>query len=220
MSSLTGNLISATYQGLLKFVDNTAITSVTKSITDGDGNVTPLSIGTSLVKVSGSAVEVTGSSFSLTDGNGVGHTMITAANVTTEDHTADTGVYMDWHGIEFYSGSNYLDITVDATSFQSGGSGSLIAVSNASANPVPVVGFQNHDNYIDGTVSILTPLQAKANAQVTGSLKVSGSIQMNAYSSFVLPLHQPTSPVTGTAFFSGSFLYVYNGAAFVSASLF
>jgi hypothetical protein len=264
MAALTGNLISDSYLGLLKTTDNAIITSVTKSITDGAGNTSSLWLSSNLAKVSGS-LDVTGSYISLSDGIIQGHTTITTANVTVEDHQSIVGAYMDLHGLELYSGSNFIDFTAAAQAFGSNGSGSLIAVSNDQSEAVPVIGFQNHDNWADGTVSILTPFQAQANAQVTGSLKisgsaivlagitgslsgtatnavtlnstasaifaitgsntftgtqvVSGSLRMYESASFVLPTHQPTSPVVGTAFFSGSFLYIYNGSAFVSASL-
>lgn len=217
MSSLTGNLISDSYLGLLKTADNAVITSVTKSITDGAGNASALWLSNNLAKVSGS-VQVTGSSIVLSDGIVAGHTTITTANITVENYESTVGAYMDLHGLEMYSGSNFLDITVAAEQFGSNGSGSLIAVANTSSQAVPVVAFQNHDNYVDGTVSILTPFQAKANAQVTGSLNISGSLKFATSSSFVLPVVRPAAPVAGTAYFSGSFLYIYNGSAFVSAS--
>jgi hypothetical protein len=108
MAALTGNLISDSYLGLLKTTDNAVITSVTKSITDGAGNNTPLWLSSDLVKISGS-VEVTGSSIILSDGVVEGHTTITTANVTVEDHQSIVGAYMDLHGLELYSGSNFID---------------------------------------------------------------------------------------------------------------
>ena len=54
MASLTGNLISTTYPGLLKTVDNVGVDSTIKNITDGDGTATPLFVTTSSIAVSGS----------------------------------------------------------------------------------------------------------------------------------------------------------------------
>lgn len=263
MAALTGNLISDSYLGLLKTVDNGIVTSSFKNITDGGGNPTALYLTTTNVKISGS-LQVTGSQLTLGDST-TEHTTITPANVVVADHVDQIGSYIDLRGIEVYSGSNFIDITVDAYNFGDNASGSVIAVSDGTGTPVSVIGFENHDNWVDGTVSILTPFQARANAQVTGSLKVSGSIvtltgitgsllgtatnaaalnstssaifattgsntftgtqtvsgslRMYESASFVLPSSQPSSLVKGTTFFSGSFLYIYDGFAFKSASL-
>jgi hypothetical protein len=128
------------------------------------------------------------------------------------------GTYTDIHGIQFYSGSNFIDITVNGLEFGDYVSGSLIAVSNNTGNPQAIVRFQNYSNWTDGTVSITAPLQAQTGSQVTGSLSISGSLKFATSSSFTFPTVQPASPVAGTAFFSGSRLYIYNGSAYVSAS--
>jgi hypothetical protein len=52
----------------------------------------------------------------------------------------------------------------------------------------------------------------------TGTQVVSGSLRLFESASFTLPTSQPATAVTGTAFFSGSFLYIYNGSAYKSAS--
>lgn len=56
MASLTGNTIASTYTGLLKTADNSAITTTSKNITDGAGNVTALNISSDSVTVSGSLI--------------------------------------------------------------------------------------------------------------------------------------------------------------------
>ena len=53
----------------------------------------------------------------------------------------------------------------------------------------------------------------------TGTQVVSGSLRLFESASFTLPTSQPSTAVAGTAFFSGSFLYIYNGTAYKSASL-
>ena len=53
----------------------------------------------------------------------------------------------------------------------------------------------------------------------TGTQVVSGSLRLFESASFTLPTSQPATAVAGTAFFSGSFLYIYNGNAYKSASL-
>jgi hypothetical protein len=59
MSSLTGNLISNTYQGLLKTSGSSAITSTLIPITDGLGNNTALSLSTETGSIDGDLI-VTG----------------------------------------------------------------------------------------------------------------------------------------------------------------
>ena len=54
--------------------------------------------------------------------------------------------------------------------------------------------------------------------QVTGSLNVTGSLIMSPTSSFVLPLTASASPATGSAYWSGSFLFIYDGTQYRSAS--
>ncbi len=49
MGALTGNTKAATYQALLKFSDNLAVTSSLKDVEDGLGNVLPIKISTTLV---------------------------------------------------------------------------------------------------------------------------------------------------------------------------
>lgn len=46
MASLENQPIDATYEGLLKTEDNAAITTVLKPLTDGDGNLLPVSVST------------------------------------------------------------------------------------------------------------------------------------------------------------------------------
>jgi hypothetical protein len=59
MSSLTGNLISSTYQGLLKTSGSSAISSTLAPITDGLGNNTALSLSTTAGSITGDLI-VTG----------------------------------------------------------------------------------------------------------------------------------------------------------------
>jgi len=55
-------------------------------------------------------------------------------------------------------------------------------------------------------------------ANITGSLTITDSLVMAPSSSFVLPLTASASPATGSAYWSGSFLFVYNGTRYMSAS--
>ncbi len=52
MSSLTGSTISSTYQSLLKIDGNNTLSATLRNITDGVGNITPISISTTLLNIS------------------------------------------------------------------------------------------------------------------------------------------------------------------------
>ena len=54
--------------------------------------------------------------------------------------------------------------------------------------------------------------------QITGSLRVTGSLIMSPSSSFILPLSASNSPTIGSAYWSGSFLFVYDGVRYRSSS--
>ena len=56
-----------------------------------------------------------------------------------------------------------------------------------------------------------------SNVNITGSLRVTGSLVMAPTSSFVFPLTSSVAPPTGSAYWSGSFLFVYNGTRYMSA---
>lgn len=216
MASLTGNLISDSYSGLLKTTDNGIVTTAVKIITDGAGNSTALGLSTNTVEVSGS-LQITGS---VVVDSPVDETIATLLpqSLVVGNSATTIGVYTDMHGIELYSGSNYLDITVDGTGFNDYVAGTLIAVPDNTGNPHVLIQMQNYDNWTNGNIDVNVPLTLHSGSAVTGSLKVASSLVMAPSSSFVLPTSQPSTPAAGTAFFSGSFLYIYNGSAFVSAS--
>lgn len=51
-----------------------------------------------------------------------------------------------------------------------------------------------------------------------GNQIISGSLIINPTSSFVLPLTSSATPSTGSAYWSGSFLFIYNGTRYMSSS--
>jgi hypothetical protein len=218
MSSLTGNLISTSYSGLLKTVDNGTITNSLKNITDGVGNATSLYLSSNIAEITGS-LQVTGS-ISVDSPLDSAIATLTAENLTVGNSAGTIGVYTDMHGIEFFSGSNSLDITVDGTDFNDYVAGTLIAVRNNLGNPAVVVQFQNHNNWTNGNMDINVPMTFHSGSTISGSVNITGSLRFATSSSFVLPVVAPAAPVIGTAYFSGSYLYIYNGSAYKSASLF
>jgi hypothetical protein len=55
---------------------------------------------------------------------------------------------------------------------------------------------------------------------ISASMNISGSLTMAPSSSFILPLTASSVPAIGSAYWSGSFLFVYNGTRYMSASFF
>jgi hypothetical protein len=53
---------------------------------------------------------------------------------------------------------------------------------------------------------------------ISGSLSITGSLIMSSSSSFVLPLTASSSPLTGSAYWSGSLLFIWNGTRYMSSS--
>lgn len=57
-----------------------------------------------------------------------------------------------------------------------------------------------------------------SNVNITGSLRVTGSLVMSPTSSFNFPLSQSASPLTGSAYWSGSLLFIWDGSRYRSSS--
>jgi len=89
-------------------------------------------------------------------------------------------------------------------------SGSIYLVNDVSGLPI-IEATSNWDvNIYDYPTKVLQ----KTGSQIiiNGTLKATGS--------FILPLSQSTSPQLGSAYWSGSFLFVHNGTRYMSASFF
>ena len=89
-------------------------------------------------------------------------------------------------------------------------SGSIYLVNDVSGLPI-IEATSNWDvNIYDYPTKVLQ----KTGSQIiiNGTLKATGS--------FILPLSQSTSPQIGSAYWSGSFLFVHNGTRYMSASFF
>jgi hypothetical protein len=173
MSSLTGNLISSTYQSLLKIGSNNSASANLTYITDGFGNNTSAQISTSEFAVSG-AITVTGSVIVKSD-TVDSYAQISAEYLEVSNLTGSAGSYVNKFGIEIFSGSNYIDIAVNGSDFLLGSTDTVIAVSDATGSAAIIASFQNHDNWTDGTVQIWRPLV------VTGSLQVVGDVTANNF---------------------------------------
>ena len=166
MSSLTGNLISSTYQSILKISTNNTASASPNNVTDGVGNATGLFVSTAGAAVSGSFT-VTGS-------------MIVSGTLAATSSNATSASYA---------------VT------------SSLAISASNAN------------FLDGLDSTAFVLLSGSNV-MTGSIVLSGKLSFNAgQGNFVFPAQPAPIPVTGSAYFSGSSLYIYNGTSYLSVPL-
>jgi hypothetical protein len=163
MASLTGNLISSTYQSILKITTNNTASANLNNITDGTGNATALSLSTTSASIAGE-LTVTGT------------LNATASSATTASYA----------------------VTATTASFAT-------TASNA--------------NFLDGLDSTAFTLLSGSNI-MTGSITLAGRLSFNAgQGTFVLPSQSSPSPVVGSAYFSGSTLYIYNGTSYLSVAL-
>ena len=160
MAALTGNLISDSYSGLLKTADNGAITSVTKSITDGLGNATALSLSTTSASIAGdltingtlhaTASSATTASYALTT---------TTASFAISASNANLLDGLDSTAFVVASGSNVMTGSIVLAGKLSFNAGQGNFVFPSQTPPVPVVGsayFNGSALYIYNGSSWLT----------------------------------------------------------------
>lgn len=145
MSSLTGNLISSTYQSLLKVATNNTASTNLSNITDGVGNATVLSLSTTTGSIAGDLI-VTGVI------HGTVTTALTASYVATASSavSASNANYLDGLNSTAFvvnSGSNSMtgSITLDGQLSFDAGNGTLVLPTIPA--PIPVLG----SIYTDGT---------------------------------------------------------------------
>jgi hypothetical protein len=87
-------------------------------------------------------------------------------------------------------------------------SGSIYMVNDVSGLPI-IEANSNWDVFIYDYPNVVLK-KTGSQIDITGTLRVSGS--------FILPLSQSTTPQTGSAYWSGSFLFIYDGTQYRSAS--
>ena len=191
MASLTGNLISSTYQSILKIGTNNTASANPNNITDGLGNATGLFVSTAGIAVSGSFT-VTGSTILSGSTTVVGTLAATSSNATSASYALSSSLAQTASFVTTAQTASYV-VLAQTASF----------VTNAIT--------------LNSTASAIFAITGSNT--FTGTQVVSGSLRLFESASFTLPTSQPATAVAGTAFFSGSFLYIYNGTAYKSASL-
>ena len=180
MSSLNGNLISSTYQSLIKTSNNLAITGSVQ-LSDGNGNDIPMTVSTTAIIITGSLLG----------------TAATASFVTT----AQTASYV----LNAIS-SSFAQTASFVTTAQTA---SFVATSQTASIATNAI-------TLNSTASAIFAITGSNT--FTGTQVVSGSLRLFQSASFTLPTSQPATAVAGNAFFSGSFLYIFDGSVYRSAS--
>ena len=133
--------------------------------------------------------------------------------------TSDTGneetgyINMGINGTN-YVGSKIHDVPNDGYLFHTG---SNLIIGTATPNAMVTI-FAGGETYRNGKLR----LRANNNHELSGSMYTSGSVSVTGSlqaTHFILPTVAPTTPQTGSMYFSDSFIYVYTGTQYRSASL-
>jgi hypothetical protein len=162
MSTLFGNNISQTYQGLIKLTDSTTgVTSVTQSLQDGLGNNIPIQVSNNTVNISGSFLV-----------NGQPISVDTGSLVTTSSFNAYTSsVNTQLAGLDIETGSLQNQINGLATT------GSLTSLSSSIATTD--LGQNNRLGSLEsktGSYATTGSNQFNGNQSITGSLRASSTV--------------------------------------------
>jgi hypothetical protein len=120
MASLTGNLISSTYQSILKISTNNTASAALNNVTDGAGNTTGLYVSTATTAVSGTFAVLGSMTVS-------GVLAATASNATSASYALSSS---------FATNANLLD-GLDSTVFATTGSNTFIGNQTVTGSIIP-----------------------------------------------------------------------------------
>jgi hypothetical protein len=152
MASLTGNLISSTYQSILKTGTNSPVSTSLDNITDGLGNATGLFVSTTTTAVSGTFAVLGNMTVS-------GVLAATASNATSASYALSSSFALT---SSFAANANLLD-GLDSTVFATTGSNQ----------------FKNSQS-ITGSVSITNVLILTAQSPLPAASSVPNSFAVSA----------------------------------------
>ena len=157
---------------------------------------------------------------------GTNNTASVNLNNVTDGLGNVTGLYVSTAGTSIsgsftVTGSMIVSGTLTATS--SNATSASYALSSSLAQTASFVTTAQTASFVTNAITLNSTASAifaiTGSNTFTGTQVVSGSLRLFESASFTLPTSQPSTAVAGTAFFSGSFLYIYNGNAYKSASL-
>jgi len=126
---------------------------------------------------------------------------------------------------------NVTSFSLSTTSASFSGNLAVVGALNATASSATTASYAltattasfattaSNANFLDGLDSTAFTLLSGSNV-MTGSITLAGRLSFNAgQGNFVLPSQTPPVPVVGSAYFSGSTLYIYNGTSWLSTTL-
>jgi hypothetical protein len=196
-------LQNSTPTNLLSVLDNgqVAFTSPTMSLAASQSafSISPIISASNIVGGQYYGVSITPTFFQTT-GSQTETAFRVAATFTSSNATATTGsnIIADFGSTSAGSQLTVTDVT----------SGSIYMVNDVSGIPI-IEATSNWDvNIYDFPNKVFEKTGSQVN--IYGTMRVSGS--------FILPLSQSTAPQTGSAYWSGSLLFIYNGTRYMSAS--
>jgi hypothetical protein len=196
-------LQNSTPTNLLSVLDNgqVAFTSPTMSLAVSQSafSISPIISASNIVGGQYYGVSITPTFFQTT-GSQTETAFRVAATFTSSNATATTGsnIIADFGSTSAGSQLTVTDVT----------SGSIYMVNDVSGIPI-IEATSNWDvNMYDFPNKVFEKTGSQVN--IYGTMRVSGS--------FILPLSQSVAPQTGSAYWSGSLLFIYNGTRYMSAS--
>ena len=196
-------LQNSTPTNLLSVLDNgqVAFTTPTMSLAASQSafSISPIISASNIVGGQYYGVSITPTFFQTT-GSQTETAFRVAATFTSSNATATTGsnIIADFGSTSAGSQLTVTDVT----------SGSIYMVNDVSGIPI-IEATSNWDvNMYDFPNKIFEKTGSQVN--IYGTMRVSGS--------FILPLSQSATPQTGSAYWSGSLLFIYNGTRYMSAS--
>jgi hypothetical protein len=169
MASLTGNLISSTYQSILKIGTNNTASANLNNVTDGAGNVTGLYVSTATTAVSGTLAVLGNMTVS-------GVLAATSSNATSASYAANADLLDGRNSTVFATtGSNILvgDQTVSGSIIPGGLTYDLGSLQNPWQELYVSTGSVN---FVNNGVVVSTLGVGTNGTQISGSLVVSGSV--------------------------------------------
>jgi hypothetical protein len=196
-------LQNSTPTNLLSVLDNgqVAFTSPTMSLAASQSafSISPIISASNIVGGQYYGVSITPTFFQTT-GSQTETAFRVAATFTSSNATATTGsnIIADFGSTSAGSQLTVTDVT----------SGSIYMVNDVSGIPI-IEATSNWDvNIYDFPNKVFEKTGSQVN--IYGTMRVSGS--------FILPLSQSATPQTGSAYWSGSLLFIYNGTRYMSSS--
>jgi len=196
-------LQNSTPTNLLTVLDNGQVTFTTPTMSlaasQSAFSISPIISASNIVGGQYYGVSITPTFFQTT-GSQTETAFRVAATFTSSNATATTGsnIIADFGSTSAGSQLTVTDVT----------SGSIYMVNDVSGIPI-IEATSNWDvNMYDFPNKIFEKTGSQVN--IYGTMRVSGS--------FILPLSQSTAPQTGSAYWSGSLLFIYNGTRYMSSS--